>query len=1610
MKAYFSLVVAILLLSTNVEAARSLEYSLSKFTESPENDGTIDNTIVITYSNTTGDSFTGAYGEDFVATGKVVVTNLPAGLTARVLRTSNLTLVAVLNGLATSHYNANDISNLTFTFQNSAFISNYAAGATNYIKSNIEVDFIQIINVGSSGDYTTIASALAVCDDGDIINLAAETFTEHSLEVGYSWDPYIHAIDDITIQGQGPGKTIVQGASTPNTESGEIFTIWLGYNVTIKDLTVRYGKGGNGGGINIFDVNNSKLINLDIYGNTSTYNLYGAINVNSGSSVSIEKCSVHDNTGHGLSVFGSVSVTNSTIAKNTRIYTRGGGIYCEGGTLNLINCTVAENTGDGLWIWAGNISVLNTIMANNSAVDYSVDSYVTLTDNGFNVIEKQSAYQISGNWRFTNPNDILYNYSANGTSSTQWTKNNVVMANQNLDVAVILSDNSNLNATPTLSVSPNSFVINVGTDAGTPTTDQRGMSRNGTTDIGAYERSGVNASKPTITTTTITTFTNSSASLGGNITSDGGATVTEHGVVYALSGTPEITDTKVQIGSGTGSFSQSVTGLLRGTTYFVRAYATNSAGTAFGGVKSFTTDSGKPVIANLDGDTGTYTEGDADLALDSGGDAVVTNLYYDFNGGKLTVSGANNISEFKTISPSVNLVLSNGMNSGSTITIGGTTIGSIATGKTGRNGAELVIAFNANATDELVGTLLHHIKYYHISETSPGTRQIWFTIQNAQALVSDASTVTISAYAANDAPTLTATALNPTFIEGNSTVTLFSNATASTVESGQTITGLTLTVTNVTDGNFEHLFLDGSSISLTNGTTGTSNINSLLYNISVTGTTATVSITGASLSATEVQTLVNTLGYSNSSSDLTEANRVATITTLKDNGGIDNSGDDTAELAVASSVSVVSGNPVITNLNGNTGSFKEGDNPLLIDIGGDAVVINNSGSGFNGGNLTVVISSASSTESLSIKTSATVILSSGMAGGSTVSISGTVIGTLATGKDGQAGHDLVVLLNADATTNLIGALIQNITYTNDTEIELGSRSVQVTLQNAIAFTSAVSTISITALSLNDPPTLTITGAYPTFTEHGQPVKVYSGASASTVESGQLFTGFSFVVTNLPDGASEQVVIDGTYIALTNGSTGTTSTNSLNYTVSAGGSIASVGISGGSLSAANLQSVLNNLSYYNSSASPSPSPNRLFRISSLKDNGGTANGGSETASLFITSSVYVVATQVPTVSTTAITVNDAYSATLGGNVTSDGGTTVTERGIVYSSVDNTPTIGEANVTKNANGTTGTGTFSKSVTGLSPGNTYNVRAYAINAEGIAYGTVQSFSTSTVPTLSTSAISTFDGTSATMGGNITDDCGVAVTERGVVYSSTDNTPVIGETDVTKANQGSTGAGSFSATISGLSRGATYYVRAYATNSAGTAYGSTESFKTKDYPVVVTSVVASVKIHSVVLGGNVTGDGGLSVTDRGIVYSTTDATPTIAQGAARLAIGTGAGSFSESFVGLISGTTYYYNTYAVNSEGIVYGTAGSFTTASSSTFTGTADWNSDGNWSAGVPITGGTAIIEGISTISTANIAVDKLKINSGSVILSNSKQIEIKQELIINNNSGGIVINGN
>ena len=95
--------------------------------------------------------------------------------------------------------------------------------------------------------------------------------------------------------------------------------------------------------------------------------------------------------------------------------------------------------------------------------------------------------------------------------------------------------------------------------------------------------------EPTVTTTVPTGIASTAATGGGNVTSDGGTTVTTRGVCWSTAAGPTISDHSVLSGSGTGGFTATITGLTENTTYYVRAYATNSAGTAYGENRSFKT-------------------------------------------------------------------------------------------------------------------------------------------------------------------------------------------------------------------------------------------------------------------------------------------------------------------------------------------------------------------------------------------------------------------------------------------------------------------------------------------------------------------------------------------------------------------------------------------------------------------------------------------------------------------------------------------------------------------------------------------------------------------------------------------------------------------------------------------------------------------------------------------------------------------------------------------------------------------------------------------------------------------------------------------------------------
>jgi len=409
---------------------------------------------------------------------------------------------------------------------------------------------------------------------------------------------------------------------------------------------------------------------------------------------------------------------------------------------------------------------------------------------------------------------------------------------------------------------------------------------------------------------------------------------------------------------------------------------------------------------------------------------------------------------------------------------------------------------------------------------------------------------------------------------------------------------------------------------------------------------------------------------------------------------------------------------------------------------------------------------------------------------------------------------------------------------------------------------------------------------------------------------------------------------------------------------------------------------------------------------------------------------------PTLITNTATFITTISATSGGVITSDGGAEIIEKGVCFDTSPNP----NYNSSKTNEGS-GTASFTSLITGLSPNTTYYVRAYARNRDLIGgfyvyvtgYGQEEVFTTASdvscnLPNVNTNTVNTITPSSVIGGGNVTNDGNCEVITKGLCWSTLMN-PIILDYHTTDGS----GIGAFSSSITGLTCGTTYYIRAYATNSSGTAYGNNVSFIPNylsytntvalsayfhsdnctngyingsfseacqaiiDYhnplctginkgfsgstyrvssdavgstlynyvtgcamssvngylvnmdneniyycvngviisiiscpntvPILTTVSISNITTSSASSGGTVTSDGGESITVKGVQWSSVSNFSTILGSTND---GSGFGGFTSSITGLSENTTYYVRSFATNSIGTGYGNTQSFTTLS--------------------------------------------------------------------------------
>ena len=303
--------------------------------------------------------------------------------------------------------------------------------------------------------------------------------------------------------------------------------------------------------------------------------------------------------------------------------------------------------------------------------------------------------------------------------------------------------------------------------------------------------------------------------------------------------------------------------------------------------------------------------------------------------------------------------------------------------------------------------------------------------------------------------------------------------------------------------------------------------------------------------------------------------------------------------------------------------------------------------------------------------------------------------------------------------------------------------------------------------------------------------------------------------------------------------------------------------------------------------------------------------------------------LPQVSTNGVTNIANTSATANINIINPNGLSITAAGVAYSSSISTPTTANGYFSLNSVGNL-TGNYTIWLSSLSANTTYYVRAY-INYNGtIYYGAVQTFTTlQNPPTITTNAVTSITNTTATGNINISNPNGLSIATAGIVYSNINNIPTISDNFIAHSSVGNL-AGNYTINLSSLIANTTYYVRAYINYNGTIYYGALQTFTTlQNPPTITTNVVTNIAITTATANIYISNPNGLNITAAGVAYSSSNSTPTTANGYVSLnSLGNLAGNYTLGLSSLTVNTTYYVRAY-INYNGIIYyGNVQNFTT----------------------------------------------------------------------------------
>ena len=450
---------------------------------------------------------------------------------------------------------------------------------------------------GSSGDpWKTLHFAITEINDGDTLNVGSGTY--NIVDNGEDDEELILSQSNVTILGASGGAPVLDGTnvSTPNWTIGIEIT---GSNVTLKNL---YVTGFSNTGIKSYTGSENTVENCKVYGNDN------AIRVFESNNCTIKACEIYNNASDGISIEDS---TGGTITENTirdNVGTNSDGIKIDGCDPEVSRNKLYDNRFN-ISVNAASPTIKNNLIYQVTSGSERVSYGISIGGGGtvspqihHNTIDGGLYNGIHINGSGNTP-DIKYNIITNfgqygienwGSVGNPVIDYNDVWNNNNENYSGCAAGDHDISQDPKygsytlLGTSPciNAIPIEVPTiDPVTDDIDGTDRPYGSGYDMGCYE----DTTLPAVTTTTASSISSTTASSGGNVTPGGSSSVTARGVCWNTSANPTTSDSKTTDGSGTGSYTSSIMGLSTSTTYHIRAYATNTAGTAYGSDKTFTT-------------------------------------------------------------------------------------------------------------------------------------------------------------------------------------------------------------------------------------------------------------------------------------------------------------------------------------------------------------------------------------------------------------------------------------------------------------------------------------------------------------------------------------------------------------------------------------------------------------------------------------------------------------------------------------------------------------------------------------------------------------------------------------------------------------------------------------------------------------------------------------------------------------------------------------------------------------------------------------------------------------------------------------------------------------